>query len=344
MHLLLKKYIKEVIYNIYLINIELGGGIGIIEMLKRSNILALVGGGILPKFSKNKITIWDDHLGKVVSQIRFNSNLIKVRIREDCIIGILIDKIAIININTLETIDILETFNNPNGIFSLSYIINKLHIAFPQAKLKGKVKIEEYFAFNNNFRKNEENKVISAHESNIANITMNNNGTLLATASDKGTLIRLFNISTKEIITELRRGAKNVKINCIAFDSNNNFLGCSSDGLTVHIFDIHEVNKVIEKSEEKNQENDENKKEENNKKDDNIKKEKVKFGKSFGLIKINERSFAKLKVIEEKTILGFCEKNSIIVLSSDGNYYKASYDIKHGGFCKKTEENKIEII
>ena len=300
-------------------------------MLKKSNILALVGGGQLPKFSKNKITIWDDHLGKVMSQIRLNSNIIKVRIREDCLIGVLIDKIFIININTLETIDILETFNNQNGIFSLSYNLNELHIAFPLPKIKGKVKIEEYLV-SNNFQKKNEIKIIPAHESNIAYININNEGTILATASDKGTLIRLFNISTKEIITELRRGTKNVKINCLAFYSNNEFIGCTSDGLTVHIFDIHEVNKVIEKNEGKNKENNENNK-----------KEKVKFGKSFGLIKINERSFAKFRVNEEKTILGFCQKNTVIVLSLNGNYYKASFDTKNGGSCKIIEESKIEI-
>ena len=87
-------------------------------MLDKSNILALVGGGEYPKFSINKITIWDDHQGKIISQIRFNSEVIKVKIRKDTIIGVLQEKIYILNIATLETIDILETYNNPNGIFS----------------------------------------------------------------------------------------------------------------------------------------------------------------------------------------------------------------------------------
>ena len=66
----------------------------------------------------------------------------------------------------------------------------------------------------------------------------NKEGTILATASDKGTLIRLFDTSTGENIQELRRGSDNAEIYSIAFDNTNRFLAVSSDKKTVHIFII----------------------------------------------------------------------------------------------------------
>ena len=305
-------------------------------MMKKSNILALVGGGKRPKFSNNKITIWDDHQGLIMSQIRFNSEIIKVKIREDTLIGILIDKIYVLDINTLEIVNIFETFNNPNGIFAMSYNLTDFYISFPHPKHKGKVQIENYIMSKGIHNKND-SKEIQAHESNISYITMNNEGTLLVTTSDKGTIIRLFNIITKEKITELRRGKKNVKINCLAIDINTEFIGCTSDVGTVHIFDIQEVNKVIGKNEEINEENDDNEKNDKNDKND-----KNKIAKPIK-VKIPDRSFGKFRIKEEKSILGINPKNFFVVLTSNGKLYKAFFDTKYGVYNNKTEESFIEV-
>ena len=335
----LKKYIPKVILNIikifFFINIELCGGIGIIEMLYKTNILALVGGGIYPKFSINKITIWDNHQDKIISQIRFNSEVIKVKIRKDVIIGALQDRIYIINIITLETIDILETYNNPQGIFSISYTSNELLIAFPYAKTKGKVQLENFFLTLEESQKNEQ-KIINAHESQIAYISMNNEGTILATASDKGTLIRIFLISRSDHpISVLRRGKKNVKMNCLVFDLNNEIIGCTSDVGTTHVFNITEINKFI--NDKKHEEQKVEKKEEIMNK-----KEKLKISKNTAIkLAVNERSFGKFKIQEAQSILGFYQDNRMMLITSKGTYYKVQYDTKEG--CKKLEEGNIDI-
>ena len=131
----LKEYFIEVnnnlIINSYYYSIEMNGGIGKIEMFKKTNILALIGGGENPRFSPKKIIIWDDHQANIIGVLVFNKEVLNVRMRNDKIFGVLDDKIYIFNLNTLETIKTLETFNNPTGIIAISSgEFNKLNPEF----------------------------------------------------------------------------------------------------------------------------------------------------------------------------------------------------------------------
>ena len=48
---------------------------------------------------------------------------------------------------------------------------------------------------------------IKAHNSSLGMIKLSQDGTMLVTASEKGTLLRVWNTETGEQMTELRRGA-----------------------------------------------------------------------------------------------------------------------------------------
>lgn len=81
--------------------------------------------------------------------------------------------------------------------------------------------------------------VIQAHKSPIAHIAINSTGTLLATASDKGTVIRVFSIPSAEKLYQFRRGTREAKIHSISFNAVSSLLAVSSATDTVHIFRLN---------------------------------------------------------------------------------------------------------
>jgi WD40 repeat protein len=92
-------------------------------------------------------------------------------------------RIYVYNFADLRLIDAIDTCFNPKGICAMSPDPNISVLATPD-KQKGHVKITIY---EKNF-----SQVIPAHQSSLSCIALNYSGSLLATASDKGTLIRLF--------------------------------------------------------------------------------------------------------------------------------------------------------
>ncbi len=58
----------------------------------------------------------------------------------------------------------------------------------------------------------------------------------MATASDKGTLVRLFSTDDGSPLQEVRRGSDKAEIYSIAFDKLSRFFAVSSDKGTIHVF------------------------------------------------------------------------------------------------------------
>ena len=160
------------------------------------------------------------------------------------------------------------------------------------------------------------------------------NGTLLATASDKGTLIRIFDVKDGKLLIELRRGTTNAEINCIIFDEYNKHVACASGTGTVHIFSIVEA---MKSNYNENYYSDQN--------DTNETKNQKSFLSGFNFLhKISssyfgsEWSFAKLRLQEHKSIISFLPNNTICALTSDGKYCLASFDPKKPDDCVKKKE------
>ena len=59
------------------------GGIAIVEMYYKTNIIALVGGGVKPAYPPNHCIMWDDHYKKPIGTLEFQSKINAVKLRKD---------------------------------------------------------------------------------------------------------------------------------------------------------------------------------------------------------------------------------------------------------------------
>merc|ERR1712228_407684 len=95
--------------------------------------------------------------------------------------------------------------------------------------------------------------LIQAHEGSLGCFALSFDGKLLATASEKGTLIRIWDTSTGKQIQELRRGADHAEIQSLCFSpKTSSYLAVSSDKGTIHIFKIRRDANVGNKKDKNN--------------------------------------------------------------------------------------------
>lgn len=309
------------------------GGFGIVEMLFRSNILALVGAGTNSQYPPSKVIIWDDYERRCIGEFSFRSDVRAVKLRRDRIVVVVEHKIYVYNFTDLKLLQQIETLANPRGLCCLSHHSNTFVLACPGLQ-RGLIRIE-HFGLNMT-------KLIKAHDSHVACLTLTMDGLLLASASTKGTLIRIFNTMDGTRLQEVRRGSDNAEIYSIALSPNVQWLAVSSEKGTVHIFNLR-VRVVGEDSSNhsitaqgpapfyRNS---------SNSLDALISPNAgANPGSSLSFMKgflpkyfSSEWSFAQFRVPEDTQFIAtFGSQNTVIIVGMDGSFYRCSFDHLNGG-------------
>lgn len=317
------------------------GGFGIVEMLFRTNILALVGGGENLQYPPNKVMLWDDHQGRCIGEFTFRSVVRGVKLRQDHIVVVLEHRIYIYSILDLKLIQRIDTLSNPRGLCCLSHHPSTSVLACPGIR-QGQVRVENFG--------NKVIKILSAHDSNIACFTLTLDGRLLATASIKGTLIRIFNTMDGTRLQEVRRGAERAEIYSIAFSPSVQWLVVSSDKGTIHTFKLKvqvggedasspassegmgmvyqnstSLNAIVSPNTGAN------------------------TGSSLSFMRgmlpkyfSSEWSFAQFHLPEiTRYVAAFGAQNTVMIIGMDGSFYRCSFDPVNGGAMVQQEHIRI---
>uniref|UniRef100_H0XVB2 WD repeat domain phosphoinositide-interacting protein 2 n=1 Tax=Otolemur garnettii TaxID=30611 RepID=H0XVB2_OTOGA len=122
----------------------------------------------------------------------------------------------------------------PAGLCVLSINNDNCYLAYPGSATIGEVQVFDMI----NLRAT---NMILAHDSPLAALAFNANGTKRATASEKGTVIRVFSIPEGQKLLEFRRGVKRCVSICSLFSMDSMFLSASSNAKTVYIFKLETV-------------------------------------------------------------------------------------------------------
>jgi WD40 repeat protein len=149
-----------------------------------------------------------------------------------------VTKIFVYQLFPLEKLYEFDMFWNEHSIFGLSQLDGKHRVLAYPARQKGQVQVAE---INSVWSKNPEipfTSRIVGHSTTLSAITVSNDGMYVATASQNGTLIRVWHSQTGAIKHELRRGADAADIYSLAFDDLNSLLCAISDKNTLHMYHL----------------------------------------------------------------------------------------------------------
>jgi len=283
------------------------GSIKLCEMHYTSNFVALVSGQPKPKHPENVCWLFDCALKEQIYKITISAPIRNVKyIQEKLVIATIAD-LQLFTFPEVTYITRLDTGNNLPGLVELTRLhhAEKQIIVYP-GKRKGFVQITDINGLDESNSTTPLN--INAHQNDINCLAVSQDGMKIATASKNGTLIRVFDTSNGKLVVELRRGTDPAIIKCINFSNDSEYLCCSSDKGTVHIFAIRNTN----------------------------------LNKRMSLANLHvlgsyvdsQWALAKFTIPQEcPTLCAFGESNSVIAICMDGTHHKYVFNAE--GDCKR---------
>ncbi|GHJ86011.1 hypothetical protein NliqN6_2413 [Naganishia liquefaciens] len=224
------------------------GAASIVEMLFCTSLVAVVGAGDKPSASPRRLQIVNTKRQSTICELLFPTAILAVRMNRKRLIVVLELEIYIYDISTMKLLHTLDTGANPNAICALSPANDNSFLAYPAptpsatsplssqpppapSSSVGSIMIFDTVALT-------ATNMIQAHKSAIAALAINAQGTMLATASDKGTVIRVFSLPDAKKLGEYRRGSKAARVWSMNFNPAGTLLCVSSDTETVHVYNL----------------------------------------------------------------------------------------------------------
>ncbi|KAM0722484.1 hypothetical protein Q7P37_001925 [Cladosporium fusiforme] len=226
------------------------GSVGVAAVLD-DRYFAIVGGGKAPFASPNVLSFWDAGIGRQMNTINFHENVLDVKLASSHAAVILAERTLLYEYQDLNVQDptppsspsehveesglTQRALNKVKNLYSTAVntfglgCLNDTLLVLPAPSL-GQVQLIPLPSGSK--------RVFRAHASELRAIALSEDGSVVATASTKGTLVRAFDTATLNQIGEFRRGVDSAVTTGLAISPGNRWLACTSDKGTLHIFDM----------------------------------------------------------------------------------------------------------
>ncbi|KAI8867902.1 WD40 repeat-like protein [Ramicandelaber brevisporus] len=221
------------------LKINNGGSIGIASLLYSTSLVALTGSGELPSHSTRRLQLVNTKRLSTICELTFPTSILAIRMNRRRLTVVLEEQLYIYDITKMELKNVVETVPNPQALIAMSYSEENSYIAYPARSplppgtmdtnpadddgSHGGGSVAIFDAINC-----VPISIISAHKASLSAIALSSDGTLLATASEKGTIIRVFGVPNGERKFAFRRGTYSTKIHSMAFSHDNSLLAVTS--------------------------------------------------------------------------------------------------------------------
>lgn len=207
-------------------------------------------------YPPNEVIIYDTELQAAVVALTFPSDVLGLTARKDRLLVVLERSVELFVLghgpDGVWQEGAWETCYNKRGLAALATDIDSTLLVFP-GRQPGQVAIVHLPPFDpsrppptrlasdaHDPRSSPypTSAVIVAHESPLAALSVTPSGSLIATASETGTLVRVWDPRSSALLRELRRGTDGAEIWSIRIRPDGEAVAVSSDKGTVHVWDL----------------------------------------------------------------------------------------------------------
>lgn len=192
---------------------------------------------MLPMAEENgrySVLVWNNFFGEMENELSFKEPVYRVSIKRDILIIVLANSVCLYDFKKGEMQFQQLTAMNQYGVGEITFVNDIFKIAIC-GLVPGSVHI---FSQDENTRQ----VFIQAHQHPITILKFSPDAALLATSSERGTLIRIFDTTNEMPLSTFRRGMLGSKIIAMAFSPSNKWLVVLSEKGTIHLFNAFERN------------------------------------------------------------------------------------------------------